>query len=149
MKDVFEDAHVFMSDQDIKAGADWRREISNNVRRAKVGIVFVTTKNMTGPVGSLRSRSAGNCQAPSSHHLHGLSVATLPSPLQAFNAVKADRAGAKKILAVLREEVGRPSGRFSLVWPRLSEMLSAQGVCRPTGRSSGPFPRIRSHGRST
>lgn len=77
------------------------------------------------------------------------SVATLPSPLQAFNAVKADRAGAKKIFAVLREEVGRPSGRFSLLWPRLSEMLSAQRVYRPTGRSSGPFARIRSHARST
>lgn len=41
MKDVFEDADVFMSDQDIQAGADWRREISNNVRRAKVGIVLL------------------------------------------------------------------------------------------------------------
>ena len=127
LEEVFEDADVFMSDQDITAGADWRREVSARVRDAKVGIVFITAKNIKAPwilfeSGALaiaKRRRLVVCMVSGS-------IAALPSPLVAFNAVGTDRQGTKKIFRVLREEIGEPSVRFSVAWPRLGELLEGR-----------------------
>ena len=124
IKDVFEDAQVFLSSKDIEAGANWRREISSQVRRSKVGIVFITVKNMKAPwilfeAGALaiaKRRRLLICLVSGSPD-------KLPAPLQAFHAVKSDKAGAKKIFETLKAEIGKPKAKFSLVWPKLEKML--------------------------
>ena len=114
IKDVFDGAEVFLSSSDIDAGADWRRVISKQIRGSKVGIVFITAVNMRSPwilfeAGALaiaKRRRLVVCMVSGS-------PGKLPSPLSAFHAVKADKAGARNIYAVLKAEVGRPRAKFS------------------------------------
>ena len=124
VRDVFDSAEVFLSSSDIDAGADWRRVISKQIRDSKVGIVFITAGNMRSPwilfeAGALaiaKRRRLVVCMVSGSR-------GKLPSPLSAYHAVDADKAGAKKIFAVLKAEVGKPRARFSLAWPSLENML--------------------------
>lgn len=127
IKDVFDDAKVFLSSKDIKAGADWRQKISRKIRQSKVGIVFITAKNMKAPwilfeAGALaiaKRRRLIICMVSGT-------VDKLPEPLSAFYAVGGDKAGAKKIFEVLKAEVGKPKVKFSLVWPKLEKMLQKE-----------------------
>jgi hypothetical protein len=127
IKKVFPDARVFLSSSDIRAGADWRREVSKNIRQSKVGIVFVDSKNSTSPwivfeAGALaiaKRRRLVICILPGTS-------AKLPSPLAGFQAVKADERGSKKIFDELKAAVGKPAAKFSLVWPSLEQRLRIQ-----------------------
>jgi hypothetical protein len=124
IKKVFPDAKVFLSSSDIRAGADWRREVSKNIRQSKVGIIFVTSKNMSAPwilfeAGALaiaKRRRLVICMLPGAS-------AKLPSPLAGFQAVKADKPGSKKIFEELKAGVGKPAAKFSLAWPSLEQSL--------------------------
>ena len=127
ISDVFKSARVFMSDSDIKAGADWRKKLGSEIRGSKVGIVFVTAKNIRAPwilfeAGALavaKRRRLIICIVSGS-------AAALPSPLQAFNAVSADREGAKKVYRALKDDIGKPRAKFSMVWPRLRNLVAGK-----------------------
>jgi hypothetical protein len=127
INDVFKGARVFMSDSDIKAGDDWREKLSSEVRRAKVGIVFLTTKNKNAPwilfeAGALaiaKRRRLIVCIVSGSSR-------TVPDPLKSRNAVSGNKSGAKKIFRVLEAEIGKPKAKFSVVWPRLENLLTGK-----------------------
>jgi hypothetical protein len=122
--EVFKGARAFISDRDIQAGDDWRRKISSQIRKSKVGIVFLTKTNRSAPwllfeAGALaiaKRRRLVVYVVPGGPR-------RLPSPLDAFQAVRADKVGARKLFRVLRDEVGTPRAKFSLLWPRLNERL--------------------------
>lgn len=124
IRKVFPKSEVFLSSKDIRAGADWRRVLSKNIRSTKIGIVYITAQNRNQPwilfeAGALaiaKRRRLIICVISGS-------TKNLPDPLKGHNAQRLDRDGSKMVFDELRAVVGKPKMKFSAAWLTLKELL--------------------------
>jgi SAM-dependent methyltransferase len=136
LKEVFIDAplEIFVSTEDIRAGADFSDEISGNLKRSGYGILCLTPENLNAPwvlfeSGALSLAAGKGSVCP---FLHDFDSAHLRRPLEQFNAVKADLEGTRKLVFTINrilEERQLPERQlginFDFLWPKLCDQLKS------------------------
>ncbi|HEX6289061.1 MAG TPA: methyltransferase domain-containing protein [Herpetosiphonaceae bacterium] len=110
LKRVFQTApvEVFVSTVDIRAAARWSEVINAALRESVFGILCLTPENLKAPwllfeSGALSKTAGEGSVCP---YLYDLEASDLKPPLEQFNAVKADKAGTRKLVFAINEILG-------------------------------------------
>lgn len=123
---------VFVSTQDIRAGAKWSEIINAALRDSSFGVLCLTPENLNAPwilfEGGALSKTAGEMSV--CPYLYDLEFTDLKRPLEQFNGVKADEAGTKKLVFDINNLLGDKKIYSDLFepffkdrWPKLDAEL--------------------------
>lgn len=136
---VIQSVQPYMSANDIAAGARWSTDIGSELEASSFGIVCLTRANAAAPwinfeAGAL-SKSFGEARVVPL--LFGMAPRDIPSasPLVQFQAVMADKEGARRLVAgvnlgILESNAGgaldeeRLDAMFEALWPKLEMRLA-------------------------
>lgn len=159
LPDVVQGLDVWMSDDDIRAGARWGNDLDRELQTTDFGILCLTAENLTSAwllfeAGSLAKTVKSSRVVP---YLLGVSNTEIPSPLARFQGVNADENGTFGLLKSINEHLDSKLSTdkleklFEKWWPDLStelEKLASQepkASRYPIGGASpfeGPFEDI-------
>jgi hypothetical protein len=143
--DVFQNIDVWMSDDDIIAGARWGAELGNQLETTNFGILCLTPENVKAPwllfeAGSLAKALTSSRVIP---YRFGLAATDVEFPLAQFQGVDADLNGTMKMIVSLNNSrsIPMPPDRLKRVfekwWPELenSFKLIAPSTTKPSSRT--------------
>jgi hypothetical protein len=138
---VFQGIDVWMSDQDIHAGAIWGSELDSVLKECKFGVICLTPENLdsqwlTFEAGALSKAIAESRVAPFRFQLNAADVGP---PLSNFQGVDATSEGTFKLVWSINDALGKPltseetaRETFEVWWPSLERQLD--GVPRTEQR---------------
>jgi hypothetical protein len=152
---VIQAVRPWMSQEDIRAGAQWLHEITNRLNSTRFGIACVTPENRQEPwllfeAGALakieaRPQPEGGLSQPRARVctlLLDMEPSDLGQPLVQFQAKRANRHGIRDLLTSINDELGddrRPDldDLFETWWPKLEPQI--KGIA-PVQGSPKPRP---------
>lgn len=129
---VFQGLDVWMSEQNIHAGANWNTELGKALQECKLGIICLTSESLrsrwlTFEAGAL---SAAINQSRVIPYLFQLKNSDVSPPLSQFQSVVADRDGTYKLVRSINDALGNLWGEeeklrtvFLRWWPDLEKQL--------------------------
>lgn len=129
---VFQGLNVWMSEQDIQAGAKWGAELGQALAECKLGVICLTAESLdsrwlTFEAGALSTAIAGSRVIP---YRFQLERSDISPPLSQFQDVAADEAGTLSLVRSINDALGRPWPEeetlrtvFQKWWPTLLEQL--------------------------
>jgi len=118
LEDVLPEAKVFMSDEDISAGALWLTSISGSLDESVAGVILVTPENVKNPwvhyeAGALATRVQTRMVIPL---LSGLSPSDLAStPLSVFQALAISKESVLEVCISFASALGITRSREAIV----------------------------------
>jgi hypothetical protein len=139
---VFPGLDVWMSEQDIQAGARWGAELGKALGQCKLGIVCVTPESLRSPwlafeAGALSAAIEGARVVP---YRFQLRTADIIPPLSQFQDVGADQEGTFRLVRSINDGSGRhwyPEDEdvrtaFQTWWPKLEAGLAGVQSIKPS-----------------
>jgi hypothetical protein len=134
LRKVFEAAglELFVSTQDISAGAKWSEVLNEALRDSGYGILCLTPENLNAPwllfEGGALSKTAG--EGSVCPYLYDVPVDNLKRPLDQFNATEANREGTHKLVFSINKRLTERKihdqlleAQFQHLWPELDAKL--------------------------
>ena len=127
---VIQSLDVWMSEEDIPAGARWAQELGNQLENTNFGIICLTPENILSPwlmfeAGALSKSLTSGRVVPL---LFGLKKTDLSGPLSQFQAVETTKTGIKTLVTSLYNASEDPklleeivTNTFEAFWPKLEE----------------------------
>lgn len=131
---VFLGLDVWISEQDVQAGAKWGSELGEALAECKLGIICLTAESLqsrwlTFEAGALSTAIAGSRVIP---YRFQLERSDIGPPLSQFQDVSADERGTLSLVRSINDALGKPWSEESMVrevfqqwWPKLEEQLLA------------------------
>jgi hypothetical protein len=131
---VFPGLDVWMSDQDIQAGARWGIELGSILKECKLGILCLTPESLDShwlafEAGALSNAIDNSRVIPYRFHLSSTDIGP---PLSQFQDVAADKAGTFKLVISINDLLDKQFGdeeRLKVIyehwWPDLEQQLAA------------------------
>jgi hypothetical protein len=146
LKYVIQSLELWISDEDIAAGARWARELDTQLEHANFGIICLTRENLSRPwlmfeSGALSKSLTSARVVPV---LYGLSKAELSTgPLVQFQAVEATQEGIRSLVLSLHKAEENPAVSRDMVervfeawWPQLDSDLRSRPPTLSANRSA-------------
>jgi hypothetical protein len=136
---IINDVQPWVSDEDIAKGAHWPKDLQQELRDARFGVICITPQNVSEPwvlfeAGAL-SKAIDQADVRVCPYLLGLETTDLRPPLGHFSAAKADRADTLKLVRSINDAVKASDGlylptekielAFNMWWPDLEKKLAA------------------------
>jgi hypothetical protein len=138
---VFQGLDVWMSEQNIQAGAKWGAELGKALGQCKLGIICLTHESLqsrwlTFEAGALSTAIDESRVIP---YRFQLSSSDISPPLSQFQDVGADEEGTFKLVQSINDALGKPWPEeeklqlvFKMWWPRLEDQLTKMKHSVPT-----------------
>ncbi len=132
LPNVIQTIQPWMSDVDIKKGARWQEDISNQLKDTKLGIICLTPENLNEPwilfeAGALSKTIEKTFVCT---YLFEIEPSDIKPPLSQFQATQAQKEDTKKLIYTLNnalEDKALPEKQvdktFELWWPELEDSL--------------------------
>lgn len=129
---VFQNLSVWMSDQDIQAGAKWGTELGQALAECKIGIICLTAESLesrwlTFEAGALSAAIEGSRVIP---YRFQLKRSDISPPLSQFQDVAADEKGTQSLVWSINDALDKPWAEeeklrtvFKNWWPTLAKQL--------------------------
>lgn len=142
---VVQSVEAFMSDTDIEKGSRWEVDISAQLEAAEVGIICLTSENLTAPwilfeSGAL-SKKIKKEGTRVCTYLHGLNYADVEPPLSMFQHTLATKEDTRRLIHDIWKfsKSSGPSEEglnrlFDRMWPELEELLG--NAPKPTSQKT-------------
>jgi len=133
----------WMSSKDISKGAGWDGEIKNELKKAKVGIICLTTDNLSSPWLIFESGAIASKEIHEKTHvctyLINLSPSEVPTPLGTFQHTDSTKEDTLNLLKVINECKGEGKlsegiliSTFNMWWSELDgAILKAKEFALP------------------
>lgn len=140
LRDIFPGLHVWMSSNDVQAGARWDAVLGGELETCNFGVVCLTPENLkslwlTFEAGALSKAVKASRLVPYRFELRESDVSP---PLSQFQGVDADEAGTLKLVLSVNDALDQPlqdearvKRVFEKWWPDLQQSL-AKIPCGPT-----------------
>lgn len=131
---VLQAVQPYYSPEDIGKGSRWSTEIAHELEQSRVGLICVTSDNLSAPwvmfeAGSLAKDLGKSRVCPI---LFDVATTDLQGPLVQFQAAKFEKLDMKRVIVTINEELGdsaldRPvlDKVFDKWWPELQSDVSA------------------------
>lgn len=131
---ILQDVRPYFSPDDVTKGVRWESEIVSVLEETRVGILCLTDDNLHSPwlmfeAGALSKSLRGTRICPL---LFGIEESDVPSPLTAFRAAEFNKAGMKRVIDTINNDLAEKLSpdalkkAFDKSWPQLESSIRAE-----------------------
>ena len=129
---VIQAAKPYYTEDDIIKGTRWNSEISLELEKSSIGLIFLTAENLNAPwvmfeAGALAKKLDDSKVCPI---LFGITASEVKGPLVQFQAAEFNKKGIKKVIEMLNSELHEfrldievLNDVYEMWWPKLEEKV--------------------------